>query len=314
MIILLLSQVPAATITLHKKDATVWSQWQIINGSVDTLISQNGMLLLNGQPLAFDISDTTLLFSVPVMLDEGKNNIYVVIDTLVSDTLHLQLGYQLIPHLSARADVTGSMVTLRGQVVENPKNRTLNFSWQEDKQNPISFQISGSADTVVNFSVPGGSPPGEYYFNFLAISDGLDSSYARTCIVVEEDSLHSFDIKTDHAKWIEQAVIYQVTPYNFTANGSFDKVRQKIPELSDLGINTLYLQPVYKTWGGGQGYDIINYFQIREDYGTEADLKALISEAKAYGMRILFDFVPGHSSIHHPYAQQTVLYGEDSHY
>ena len=71
---------------------------------------------------------------------------------------------------------------------------------------------------------------------------------------------------------------------------------------------------MYSTYGGGQGYDIIDYFNIRSDYGSEGELKALIAEAKKYKMRVLFDFVPGHSSIMHPYARQTVLYGQASHY
>ncbi len=68
------------------------------------------------------------------------------------------------------------------------------------------------------------------------------------------------------------------------------------------------------THNGGQGYDIVNYFSVRGDYGSAQDLHNLIQTAKSYGMKVMFDFVPNHSSKYHPYAQNSITYGEDSHY
>ncbi|TFG95608.1 MAG: T9SS type A sorting domain-containing protein, partial [Calditrichales bacterium] len=121
-------------------------------------------------------------------------------------------------------------------------------------------------------------------------------------------------IRFDHAQWIDKAIIYQITPYTFVPNGDLQDIIKKIPELAVLGVNTLYLQPIYETYGGGQGYDILNYFRMRPDHGTTADLRQFITTARQYGMRIMLDFVPGHSSIHHRYAKNSVQYGTDSHY
>jgi len=81
-----------------------------------------------------------------------------------------------------------------------------------------------------------------------------------------------------------------------------------------MGINTLWIQPIMKTEYGGQGYDITNYFEMRDDLGTEEELAELIQTAKNLGMRVLFDLVQNHSSIHHPYAKDKVRNGEYSHY
>jgi len=142
----------------------------------------------------------------------------------------------------------------------------------------------------------------------------LDTVKARTYITIDLSGITPFKITKDKASWIDEAIIYQITPYNFVGNGKLQDVIEKIPELADFGVNTLYLQPIYETHFGGQGYDIINYFKMRSDYGTVGDLTELISLAKSLNLRVLFDFVPGHTSIYHPYAKSTVDQGTSSHY
>ncbi len=155
---------------------------------------------------------------------------------------------------------------------------------------------------------------GEYYFNLFTYSSKGDTVKSRTYVTVDSNSIKPFNIKTDHAAWIDSAIIYEITPYNFTENGKFDFIKTKIPELAELGVTTIWLQPVYKTYYGGQGYDITNYFEVRNDLGTEQQLKSLIQRAKAYGLRVLFDFVANHSSIQHPYAVESSQLDEQSHY
>jgi glycosidase len=114
--------------------------------------------------------------------------------------------------------------------------------------------------------------------------------------------------------WMRKAVIYGIKPSGFVNNSSYDKIAEKIPELKELGINTIWLQPVFKTWQGGQGYDVTDYFSLREDIGTAAQLKNLVALAHRNKIRVLFDFVPNHTSIHHPYAQDVIKNGANSKY
>ncbi|MDP4197784.1 MAG: alpha-amylase family glycosyl hydrolase, partial [Bacteroidota bacterium] len=123
-----------------------------------------------------------------------------------------------------------------------------------------------------------------------------------------------FNIKADHASWIDRAIIYEVTPYNFVYQGQFNNITQKLPDLIQLGITTLWIQPIYRTHGGGQGYDVTDYFSVRSDLGSEADLRTLIKTAKSLGLRVIFDFVANHTSIYHPYAQHSKQFGKSSHY
>ena len=159
-----------------------------------------------------------------------------------------------------------------------------------------------------------GMPEGEYYFDVLVSTPSNDTTKARTFVTLKNDVVIPFNITTDYAAWIDSAIIYEITPYIFVNNGKFNNITTKIPDFVRLGVNTIWIQPIYKTYYGGQGYDITDYFSVRPDLGTERIFGNLIQTAKAHGLKVLFDFVPNHSSIQHSYTQETIDYGTDSHY
>jgi glycosidase len=97
-------------------------------------------------------------------------------------------------------------------------------------------------------------------------------------------------------------------------DGKFHHITARIPEIARLGVTALWIQPVYATHYGGQGYDVIDYFRVRPELGSEQDLRTLISVAHGHGLRVLLDFVPNHTSIQHPYARDASLRGRASHY
>ncbi|MDQ3535865.1 MAG: alpha-amylase family glycosyl hydrolase, partial [Bacteroidota bacterium] len=71
---------------------------------------------------------------------------------------------------------------------------------------------------------------------------------------------------------------------------------------------------VFRSSYKGQGYDVVDYFSINPALGTAQELQHLITTAKNLEMRVLFDLVLNHTSIQHPYAQDRILHGENSHY
>lgn len=115
-------------------------------------------------------------------------------------------------------------------------------------------------------------------------------------------------------EWMKQAIIYGIKPSGFTENGKYDDITAKLDDLKDLGINTIWLQPVFKTGRGGQGYDITDYFSLRDDCGTKEQLKNLVDSAHKLKIRVLFDFVPNHTSLDHPYAKDIIQKGKASRY
>ena len=157
----------------------------------------------------------------------------------------------------------------------------------------------------------------EYYVNLTATDADGGVFRARTFVTVTADEVVPFDIEEDYATWIDDAVIYEISPFYFqrSAPSRFVAIEERLPELAELGVNTIWLQPIYPTANGGQAYDdVIDYFGIWSTLGTEEELRAVIATAHDLGMRVLFDIVPNHTSIEHPYAEDAIAHGEASHY
>lgn len=108
--------------------------------------------------------------------------------------------------------------------------------------------------------------------------------------------------------WIKHAVVYQIYPRSFCDSnndgiGDLVGIISKLDYLQTLGINTLWLSPVYASPNDDNGYDISDYRSIHPDFGTMADMEALLLEAKKRDIRILMDLVINHTSDEHPWFQ-----------
>lgn len=104
-------------------------------------------------------------------------------------------------------------------------------------------------------------------------------------------------------------VIYQVYPRSFKDSngdgiGDLNGVIEKLDYLCDLGINTIWLSPCYKSPNYDNGYDISDYRDVMDEFGTLQDLKRLISEMHARGMKLLMDLVVNHTSYQHKWFQE----------
>lgn len=112
--------------------------------------------------------------------------------------------------------------------------------------------------------------------------------------------------------WHRGAVVYGVIPPLFGGE-PFEGVRAKLDELQALGVDALWLSPIYASDDpSGINYAVTDYFRIRPDFGTDDDLRALVADAHARGMKVLLDFVPNHTSSAHPHYQDTEARGPAS--
>lgn len=304
----------AASIEINEREAVVWLERQTISGRLKGFFAKQLTVQCNRSLFRIAVKDDST-FSFIAILRKGENKIKISTVSraakIVSDTLRLTLGFTPTPVILPYASYKNGRLTLHAELVNNPWNRKLNFLWSADKNNPSICRIENKNDSITAVQLP--SVNGIYYFN-LAIFGLKDTAHFQTYVIKNDSSVHVFNLKNEHAPWIDTAVVYEITPSNFVQGGSYDAIANKLGELKTLGVNTIWLQPVYRTFRKGQGYDVTNYFSLREDLGTESQLKALISKAKALGMHVLFDFVPNHTSIQHPYAQDCIQYGTASHY
>jgi cyclomaltodextrinase / maltogenic alpha-amylase / neopullulanase len=315
IVLCLVHSATAQGLVLHSRDAEVWARDQVVRGEVIGGLEE-GVLYVNGTASSFSVSGG--IIALPVRLDDGVNEMVVCLSggpwPACSDTLRWTLGYELRPEILAYATVEGGEVRLHASVLANPDSSDLSFSWSPDPRNPSTVSLVNTGGSTVSVTFPGGRPLGEYYFD-LVVSDARGKEgRSRTFVTIDSPGVRPFDIERDHAAWIDSAVVYSVTPYIFQSNGRLRDITARLPELEAFGINTLWIQPVFETHGRGQGYDITNYFKVRQDLGTEADLRELVQEAKRRGMRVLLDFPPNHTAIQHRYAQDAIEHGPMSHY
>ncbi|MEH7679859.1 alpha,alpha-phosphotrehalase [Priestia megaterium] len=109
--------------------------------------------------------------------------------------------------------------------------------------------------------------------------------------------------------WWGKSVVYQIYPksfYDTTGNGVGDiaGIIEKLDYLKKLGVDVVWLTPIYKSPQRDNGYDISDYFVIQEEYGTMEDFDRLITEAHKRDLKIIMDIVVNHTSTEHEWFQE----------
>ena len=106
--------------------------------------------------------------------------------------------------------------------------------------------------------------------------------------------------------WWQQAVVYQIYPRSFAdasgdGVGDLRGIHRRLDYLEWLGVDALWLSPVFRSPMADFGYDVSDYCDVDPLFGTLADLDALVDEAHRRGLRVLLDWVPNHTSDRHPW-------------
>jgi alpha-glucosidase len=106
--------------------------------------------------------------------------------------------------------------------------------------------------------------------------------------------------------WWKHAVIYEIYPRSFQDSngdgiGDLNGITSRLDYLENLGIDAIWITPIYPSPQVDFGYDISNYTAIDPQYGTFADFDRLVAEAKKRRIRVILDFVPNHTSDQHPW-------------
>lgn len=107
-------------------------------------------------------------------------------------------------------------------------------------------------------------------------------------------------------KWWKESVVYQVYPRSFMDSngdgiGDLQGIISKLDYLKELGIDVIWLSPVYKSPNDDNGYDISDYRDIMDEFGTMQDWEQLLDECHRRGIKLIMDLVVNHTSDEHPW-------------
>jgi Glycosidases len=112
------------------------------------------------------------------------------------------------------------------------------------------------------------------------------------------------------SKWFQDSVVYQIYPRSFQDSnsdgiGDLNGISQRLPYLKKLGVDVLWLNPIYKSPDVDNGYDIADYETIQPVYGTMSDFNKLLAQIHENGLKLVMDLVVNHTSDQHKWFQES---------
>jgi alpha-glucosidase len=110
----------------------------------------------------------------------------------------------------------------------------------------------------------------------------------------------------NYPDWLSEAVIYNIFPASFYDSngdgiGDLPGIIEKLDYIQSLGVNLIWINPIFDSPFQDGGYDVRDYYKVAERYGKNSDVTRLCREAKKRGLRIMLDLIPGHTSSEHPW-------------
>ena len=107
-------------------------------------------------------------------------------------------------------------------------------------------------------------------------------------------------------KWWKESIVYQIYPRSFKDSngdgvGDLNGITEKMDYLEKLGVNVVWLSPVYQSPNDDNGYDISDYRAIMTEFGTMEDFDRMLAKAHEHGIKIVMDLVVNHTSDEHPW-------------
>ncbi len=108
------------------------------------------------------------------------------------------------------------------------------------------------------------------------------------------------------SSWWQTGIVYQIYPRSFQDSngdgvGDLPGIEQRLGYLRDLGVDALWISPIYPSPMADFGYDVSDYRNIHPLFGTMADMDRLIDAAHSHNLKLILDFVPNHTSNQHPW-------------
>lgn len=111
-------------------------------------------------------------------------------------------------------------------------------------------------------------------------------------------------------RWYKDAVVYQIYPRSFNDSngdgiGDIKGITQKVDYIKDLGVDAVWLSPCYKSPNDDNGYDISDYRDIMDEFGTLSDWEEMLNAFHSRGIKVIMDLVVNHTSDEHKWFEES---------
>jgi len=131
-------------------------------------------------------------------------------------------------------------------------------------------------------------------------------------IVRKSNGYQQYGTPLDNIPENEELVMYEVNLRAFSADGDLEGVEDRLDEISELGVNIIWLMPIQSNGGPiNSPYAITDYYGVDEEYGTLENLRTFIGEAHARGMLVILDWVANHTAWDHNWMADSSWYSQD---
>lgn len=333
-----------APVSLDLLGGDVWGWEKEITGTARSIPADATIeILVNGESVSADRTGDR--FGTVVRFAPGENEVLAratLVDGEEVSSMPALYTVRLDPRPTSRVVIRAGdgVVVLDGTTSETSEfdgAAIESWAWMAREVNPEQLSLVDTGDTIAiaASTLPGATPQaspvteggagsdtvsvttpttdGEYYVSLLVTDAEGRTDTSTACFVVENGVARAVDPVAEEAAWVESAVVYGMVVRNFTGQG-FRGVTERMQELQDLGITALWFAPITRTLPDLFGYEVTDYFNVRQEYGTLEDFRELVDEAHAHGIRVLMDFVPNHTSYRHPYFVDADEHGEASSY
>ncbi len=111
----------------------------------------------------------------------------------------------------------------------------------------------------------------------------------------------------NNPEWAKQARVYFLFPKAFTQAGTIAAATANLQYVKNMGFNVIWVMPVMKNASpidqqSGPGYNIVDFYNVAPEYGTNQDFKNFVTQAHSLGLKVILDVTPNHSSWLHPWS------------
>lgn len=305
-------------IDLHAGGGVIYTDSVMLWGRAAVPVSSTITIKRNGTSFTTQTGSDSL-FSKMLPLVPGVNSIHAEYGSgSVSFSPSIIYTYEPEdkPVVKIYTTVSGGMVTLHGDSTTTPGGGALQYIWSQDSLNPAQVMLSSTSSALTSFTVP--AAPGEYYFTLKATNNANKTAWGRTVVSVSGSTASTPDYRTWNPAWADTSIIYSIFVRTFDESGTFTGMKNRLPQLKDLGVDILWLLPIHPTTGNlgpdNPGYATTNYFDVLPQYGTKQEFKEFVAAAHKLGIKVILDHVIQHTSDLHPHMKDAIRFKQHSPY